>query len=614
MTLMRSPIRFRGNSTQLALWTLLGIATGASVACSSRLLAQIPDLQAKSTWYGEMDAGARLFRFVVTASIGEDGNWKAELKSLDEGGAKFELNEFLLSEDELSFELDQTKAAYRGQVKKTDPGASDQVEGFWTQGPAKLKLNFRKVDVAPVDSPMQTWIGEMQAGPQKLLMQFRIYQDGDQERRAYLDSVSQRVGGLKAEYQSDGDAVAIEVPSINGKFNGQLQADGKEIAGKWSQGVELDLTLRLAEQPVIPEFNPPKRPQNPKEPFPYNIQDVEFKNQAQGITFSGTLTIPQSQNSSQRFPVAILISGSGPQDRDETLLGHKPFWVLADYLTRRGIAVLRFDERGVGKSTGDFSSASTADFAEDVSCAVQFLASHDQIDPQKIGLIGHSEGGLVAPIVASQREDIAWIALMAGPGVNGEQIMYSQGKLMIEAEGGDDSAARRMRIIQEVAFREAKKLTPGESVDALVEPVTDEVLAEAKRLNLDTPGGEETAKKTVSAVVRANLQAMNTVWFRFFMAHEPGPVLEKVRCPVLAINGEKDTQVDPKLNLPLIEQSLKRGGNADITIVELPGLNHLFQTSQRGAMSEYETIEETLSPVALQTIGDWIEKRVKGEG
>lgn len=380
--------------------------------------------------------------------------------------------------------------------------------------------------------------------------------------------------------------------------------------------------MKKIEQPKSSDLTPPKRPQTPQPPFPYDAEEVVFENSAAEIKLSGTLTLPHSANDKQRFPVAVLVSGSGPQDRDESLYGHKPFWVLADHLSRNGVAVLRYDERGVGKSSGKFDSATTADFAQDAACAVDFLKKHSRIDPKKIGLIGHSEGGLVAPLVASQDAQVAWIVLMAGPGVNGEQIMYSQGRLMILAAGGDETTAQRNRLIQEVAFSAAKELKPSEISgeipseipSATLDTLAEQVLESAKKLEgseqeIGDAEKQAAIKKLLVETIRANLEAMNTPWFSFFKAHEPGPVLERVRCPVLAINGEKDTQVDPKLNLPKIAESLKAGGNQNVTTMELASLNHLFQTAQRGALSEYETIEETIAPLALKSISDWLKSK-----
>jgi pimeloyl-ACP methyl ester carboxylesterase len=277
--------------------------------------------------------------------------------------------------------------------------------------------------------------------------------------------------------------------------------------------------------------------------------------------------------------------------------------------------VLRYDDRGVGKSSGKFDDATTADFTQDAAKAVDFLKKHPRVDPKRIGLIGHSEGGLVAPLVANQDDQVAWIVLMAGPGVNGEQIMYSQGRLIILAAGGDEATATRNRLVQEAAFSAASKLKPGETPSTALDTLVEQVLENSKKLEGSEPEtgdaeNQAAIKKLLAEAIRANLADMNTPWFRFFMAHEPGPVLEQVRSPVLAINGEKDTQVDPKLNLPKIAASLKAGGNQSVTILELASLNHLFQTSQSGSLSEYESIEETIAPAALNTISDWLTKPI----
>lgn len=584
--------------------------------CLMIALLQLPDGSAKSLWYGEMDAGERLFRFVVTAELSSNGAWQAELKSLDEGGANFKLDEFTLNETDLSFQLKQTKASYAGKLDNSS--SSRRASGNWSQNGGKFKLNFRQVDVVPVDHPSETWFGEMQAGLQKLSMQIRIYTEENGQQRVYFDSLAQAASGFKGKLKRDGNQVEFEFKSLAAKLSGRLNSDGNEIDGKWKQGVaSLDLVLKKTDRPHSTQRNPPKRPQTPQAPFPYDVEEVVFENSRDGIKFSGTLTIPHSAQSNQRFPVALLVSGSGPQDRDETIFGHKPFWVLADHLSRHGFAVLRYDDRGVGKSGGKFENATTVDFAHDAASAIEYLKAHSKIDPKRIGIIGHSEGGLVAPIVASQDAQVAWVVLLAGPGVNGLEIMYSQGRLIIMAAGGDEATAQRNRLIQDAAYAATVKLEPGESLNtAAVDPLVEQVLEQAKTLKLGPTGDNKSAEENEAAIkkllaesIRANVAAMNTKWFRFFMSHEPGPVLEKVRCPVLAINGEKDVQVDPKLNLPQIEASLKAGGNTNVTMVELPGLNHLLQSSSTGALGEYEVIEETIAPIALDTISQWLQKQ-----
>ena len=405
---------------------------------------------------------------------------------------------------------------------------------------------------------------------------------------------------------------------MKAKYTGERNEDATEITGKWTQGIPLDLRLTKVKS-VAPSIRvAPKRPQTPQPPFPYEIAEVTIKNEEDGNILAGTLTRPKTGGP---FPLAILISGSGPQDRDESLLDHKPFWVLADHLSRHGVAVLRFDDRGVGKSTGTFASATTEDFARDVRSAIAFAKTIESIDSSRIGLIGHSEGGLVATLVSAGNADIAWIVLMASPGVNGEDILYSQGQLIIAAEGGNEEARKRQRLLQEHVFAKARELKPSDEVDPFVTDVVDKIIAASKGVDFkgepEKNESDETARNgriVLTEMVRANLNAMNDPWFRFFARYEPGPDLQKIKCPVLAINGEKDVQVDPKLNLPKIESYLKAGGNTNFAIKQLPGLNHLFQTCKTGGVSEYQYIEETISPLALESISEWLKLQYATKG
>ncbi|MFO1066072.1 MAG: alpha/beta fold hydrolase [Pirellulales bacterium] len=581
---------------------------------ASLAVAQLPTARPTSIWYGEMDAGPRVFRFVVFAVPSPSGEWNAELVSLDEGESKFHLSKFTIDERAMHFELMQTKATYSGIADSVDePSRSDHaqtlIKGKWNQNGASIDLDFKQVDMPPQDKPNEVWVGDLKAGFQTLKLQFRVYDDNGTDR-VLMDSLTQKTGGFKASRKVDGDTVEFHVAALRGQFKGKKVRD-QTLEGTWTQGIAFGLKLDRIAAPQRPTTVETKRPQTPKPPFPYESEEVQFENGEAGIRLAGTLTIPKSQEEAKRFAAAILVTGSGPQDRDETLLGHKPFFVLADYLTRRGIAVLRYDDRGVGGSTGDFAKATTADFAADAAAAVEFLRRHARIDPSQVGIIGHSEGGIVAPMVAVAKPEIAWIVLMAGTGVNGEQIIYSQGKLIAKTEGADEDALVRQRLLQETIFEAVKNSQSLTGVESLVEPTTARFLERLKEV--DQVSGksksvedEATFKGLVSMQVKANLIAMNSPWFRYFAEHEPQPVLEKVHCPVLALNGSKDVQVDPKLNLVKIEAALKSGGNKDFKITELPGLNHLFQTSATGAVSQYESIEETISDVALQTMGDWI--------
>ncbi len=408
-----------------------------------------------------------------------------------------------------------------------------------------------------------------------------------------LDSIDQGANGIPiGNVQVVSHSLTLQVPSIKGSYEGKINAAGTEISGTWKQGGG-ELPLILTRDSKVPET---KRPQDPVKPYPYDDEDVAYANpSAPGVTLAGTLTVPRGDGP---FPVVLLITGSGPQDRNEMLLGHRPFLVLADYLTRRGIAVLRVDDRGVAKSTGTFSTATSADFATDVRAGIAFLRRHKRIDPSKIGLIGHSEGGLIAPMVAADTPDVAFIVMMAGPGVNGEKILYEQGALIARAMGAPESAVTAERTNQQEMFEIVKhESDPAAAQKRLVE-IGKRELGKLPADQQKAAGGE--------AGVAAQVSQINTPWFRYFLAYDPHSALKRVKCPVLAINGEHDLQVPPSQNLPEIESALKEGGNADYTVKELPGLNHLFQTAKTGAPSEYSQISETISPLALKTMGDWI--------
>jgi pimeloyl-ACP methyl ester carboxylesterase len=335
------------------------------------------------------------------------------------------------------------------------------------------------------------------------------------------------------------------------------------------------------------------RPQEPKKPYPYDEEEVAYENKRDGVKLAGTLTFPRGKGP---FPTVLLITGSGPQDRNESLLGHKPFLVLADYLTRQGIAVLRVDDRGMGGSTGSVPNSTTENFAADVMAGIEFLKTRKEIDPKRIGLIGHSEGGMIAPLVAAQNGDVAFIVLMAGAGVTGEEILYLQGAMIMKASGASAGQLAKQRATQESMFK-------------ILKEEKDPAAAEKRlREELSKSLTEEEKKKAEQAIA-AQIKLVNTSWFRFFLTLDPRPALRKVKCPVLALNGENDLQVPANENLREIEAALKAGGNNDVTIARLPKLNHLFQTSETGSPNEYIKIEETIAPVALRTIGDWILKR-----
>ncbi len=333
-----------------------------------------------------------------------------------------------------------------------------------------------------------------------------------------------------------------------------------------------------------------KRPQNPVRQSPYNNEDVYFRNESAGIRFAGTLTYPKSEGP---FPAAVLITGSGPQDRDETILGHRPFRVLSDYLTRRGIAVLRYDDRGVGGSSGVYDGTDTTeDFAWDALAAVEYLKSRPEIDSGKIGLIGHSEGGTIAPMVAAHSPDVAFIVSMAGQGVTGVELTLMQAETIARAEGESEKDIQTRLLL----FRGTIKIVQEEPDNRTAADRIAEFVQEAL-------SDEKTGTKMAWTEA---LMGFLIPFERYGLSLDPRTALMNVRCPVLAINGDKDVQVSSVENLAGIRDALMAGGNDRYTIIEFPGLNHLFQHAETGAMSEYGNIEETIAPIVLETIANWI--------
>ncbi len=455
------------------------------------------------------------------------------------------------------------------------------------------------VSVLPLhaESPLEgIWEGTLTVPGGELRVVFRISATEDGVLAATMDSPDQGATGIPVdEVLVEGAKVHIEVKSVLGAFDGEMAQDGRSIDGEWKQsGYTLPLLLLAVEE--VREIS---RPQEPKEPYPYDEEEVIYENEKAGVRLAGTLTLPRSKVA---VPAVLLISGSGAQDRNETVFGHRPFLVLADYLTRRELAVLRVDDRGTGESTGDFALCTSEDFASDVIAGIEYLKGRKEIDSGKIGLIGHSEGGLIAPMVAARTPDVVFIVLLAGTGVTGEEILYEQAALIARASGATEEAISENRVVQEAIFSVLKE----ESDDEMAETRIRDILAAAFT---EWTEEEQQAMGYVEAGVEQQLAQVMSPWFRHFLVYDPAPTLREVKCPVLALIGEKDLQVPPGTNLPAIESALRDGGNRDFTVREIPSLNHLFQTATTGSILEYSRIEETIAPVALELIGDWILQR-----
>jgi pimeloyl-ACP methyl ester carboxylesterase len=555
-------------------------------------------------FYGEMEVPGRKFRFFVEYdSAVTEGGYPASLISIDEGNQRFDLQSFRSDAQELSFGLGLTGAAYRGELD----AESGQYSGVWRQRGGEFPLSFHPVPNLLLEEPDEIWAGDLTAGGQKLVLQFRGYRGTDDRLQYYLDSVTQKAGGFMADKPVEfGNNLELSFQAIGATFTGQRYDDPPLIKGKWIQGVGFDLQLKPVKDPIQPTA--PDRPQNPLPPFDYEIREVEFPADGGAIKLRGTLTLPGGDHPR---PLAILISGSGPQDRDSSIFGHKPFWVLADHFTKNGIAVLRYDERGVGQSDGDFSQATTLDFAADVRAAFEFAQQIPAIDPQQIGLIGHSEGGIIAPIVAAENRSVAWIVLLAAPGVSGEEILLSQGQLLVAAEGGSEQDQRFQRNLQLTLFDLLRQLDTRQSSDTASDDLITELVKEAVARWQETQvdGQVGLSPEQLSQALLLGIKQLQQPWFRFFLSYDPRHALGQVACPVLYLIGEKDLQVDPRVNIPEAKNSLEQAETTDFTLTEVPGINHLFQTCNTGSVSEYESIQETFSPEVMKIITEWITTR-----
>jgi len=535
-------------------------------------------------WQGTLKAGAVELQLVLHITKASNGSLQATMDSIDQGANGIPVTTISLKDSQLHFTSDPIHGTYDGKVNSDGTA----ITGTWSQG-NPLPLDFKRAT-----TPLKTehkpakpsdidgdWLGTLDTGMAKLRIVFHITNTED-GLMATLDSLDQGAKGIPVTTVTrEGTSLKMEVKSIAGVFEGKISGDLGALNGTWTQmGNSFPLVLKRVKNASELER---RRPQMPVKPYPYKEEEVSFANQAAGITLAASLTIPPGKGP---FPAAVLITGSGPHDRDETLMDHKPFLVLADHLTRQGIVVLRADKRGCGKSTGNFAAATIVDFASDADAGVAYLKTRPEVDARKIGLIGHSEGGAVAPMSAAHNPDVAFIVMMAGIGVRGDELLPAQTRLIEEAVGKSPAEAEK-DVAEE---REVLALIEQNKDDATLEKILREKLA----------------GKMPEAQLGMQVRMVSSPWFRMLLEYDPAVALREVACPVLAINGEKDMQVPPKQNLPPIRKALEEANNKHFEIDELPGLNHLFQTAKTGAVSEYAEIEETISPVALEKISSWI--------
>jgi len=443
------------------------------------------------------------------------------------------------------------------------------------------------------------WYGVLEVQDVRLRLVFHIIKSGN-GYSGTMDSPDQGAKGLEVSSVSFTDNnLTVDMIKYGIHYTGRL-GDSGIIAGTFKQGgasFPMNLSREEIKEPEVPKI---VRPQDPSKPYPYYTEDVTFSNKSAGIKLAGTLTMPAKEGS---YPAVILITGSGPQNRDAEIFNHRPFLVLSDYLTRQGFAVLRYDDRGVAASGGVFGEATSADFAADVNAALEYLQSRKEIKEKEIGLIGHSEGGGIAQMVAAGNKNVAFVVMLAGPGLPGDEILLRQKALIEKADGVPDELTKKGLETNKALFDAVKTIDD----DAALKAKLTEILAKAVS-ETDVPGGLDVDK---TAIVKSEVESLVAPWMRAFIRYDPAPNLRKISCPVLALNGDKDMQVPAKDDLEAIRKYITGNGNRNVTVKEMKGMNHLFQECSTGSPSEYGYIEQTFSPVALKEISGWLQRQVK---
>ncbi|MFI5097731.1 MAG: alpha/beta hydrolase family protein [Candidatus Acidiferrales bacterium] len=565
---------------------LMGLAVIASLP--SFLSAQTPAPLA-GNYTGTLQAGEAQLHLVLHLTKSVDGAYHASLDSLDQGVYAIGATSTSITGSTLKLEVASVAAHFEGKISADHR----TIDGTWSQGSASLPLLFhRQAAGAAARKPSEAvfpveglWQSALETHGMRLRFQLHLSHDTEDQLIGALDSLDQGVSGLPAiNLQLKEAAFHFEIPSLAGTFEGTLDPSKNKLSGNWSQtGADAKLEFVRSDQPL--EL---RRPQNPSKPYPYHEEEISFSNAVAGVSLAGTLTLPKGPGP---FPAALLLVGSGPHDRDEALANHRPFLVLADHLTKKGIAVLRYDKRGIGKSTGSSDRATTLDLAADAQAALAYLKSRKEIDPARIALIGHSEGAMIAPLVAAQSKDVAWVVLLAAPATKGEDTLLNQSELIGRAGGLTDEQLTASLDFDQAAYD-------------LVRTEKDSAALNEKLNGLVKASG--LAAAMTPAVLEPQLRMMESLWFRFFLDYDPLPNLKALQVPVLALYGQKDLQVPAKPNLALLKQALQDGGNKDADVRELPELNHLFQHAYSGTPAEYAAIEETFSPEALQIVSAWL--------
>jgi alpha/beta superfamily hydrolase len=441
------------------------------------------------------------------------------------------------------------------------------------------------------------WEGKMNAGVD-LRMIFHISQDVSKNFIATIDCPDQGLKDINvSSLQLKNDSIHLEIPQFQASYTGKLSSDSV-ITGMFYQTMSLPLNFKKISKVAIKN-----RPQTPVGPLPYKSEDLVYTSEDKSITYGATITIPVGKGP---FPTALLLTGSGQQNRDEEILGHKPFAVIADHLTRNGFIVLRVDDRGMGNTTGDILSSTTRDFSNDAIVSLNYLKCRKEVDKNKIGLIGHSEGGMIAQIVAAERKDINFIIMLAAPGEKTLKLMSEQNEAFLTKVGlPRESITAYLDLYNTIMISILK--SGKDSVTGNVKTIVDTWTAKTKKNIVITTTGIRD-EKSKSDFINQCVNQVGRPWFKYFLNYDPAPIIKKITANVLAVNGNKDIQVIAKTNLAGIETALKNGKSESYKVIELEGLNHLFQECNKCTVSEYDQLEETISPALLEIISKWLKK------
>ncbi len=557
-------------------------------------------------WEARIDIQGATVPVNLIVDRNEDGELSAELSQTGNPDAVMPV-EVTMDGSAVTLKSDELMLYFEGEMSIS----GTRIKGMCNQSGKSFRVTFKKekhrfraeetgeatqvIDTTAAHEYLGHWVGDLKIESVELTIVFNITDEGEPLPTVTLDSPDQGASGIEAviEYLRR-DSLVVAVPSLNARFMGGPDEGYSMLEGEFMQsGMILPLVLDRQDTPYAM-----RRPQEPTEPYPYESERVTFANERAGVTLAGTLTLPEGEG---LYPAVVLVSGSGPQDRDEMVFGHKPFLVLADHLTREGIAVLRYDDRGFGESTGNFASATTEDFTQDALAAVDYLRKRGDINPSAIGMLGHSEGGLIAPRAAVESGDLAFIVLLAAPAQPGDEIIRSQTELIAISEGVEDSLIDFNRDLLDKWFAVIRAHDDLDTIRQKLTEIADSVMDELSE-------SEREALGLTRQELTAQVQQTASPWFKYFIEYDPYATLQRVDVPVLALFGANDLQVPADENARLTREALESGKTQDFEVEIFDDLNHLFQTAETGSPNEYAEIEETMSPEVLVKIAHWIIK------